>query len=167
MLDMRAPCLLQHTRHGALVKVEQKRRALTCGDHVHHFVQQRFRRILVQPHVRLGLENRTHLVDHFEKHPCELVGEIHAIPAHAGEVEELAVSRCNTLIARLNHCVIGIVTVHPEALEQFFAKFTVHALTDGLLPIGQQVLVDTSERNTRAGIVFVREHEHVREPQRL
>ena len=37
--------------------------------------------------------------------------------AEAGEIEELAIARRNALIAGLNHRVVGVVAVHPEALE--------------------------------------------------
>ncbi|MPM25475.1 hypothetical protein SDC9_71969 [bioreactor metagenome] len=157
----------QHTRDGAFVKVEQKRRALTGCDHIHNLVEQFFRRVLVQADVRLGFEDGAHLVDDFEEQPGKLVGHVRAVFAQTGDVEELTVARGDALIACLNHCVVGKVAVHPEALENFFGKLTIHAALDRLLPVGQQVLVNAPERNARAGVILVREHQHVREPQRL
>ena len=49
--------LEEHTRHGTLIKIQQKRRTLAVCHHIDHFFHQRFRGPAVQPHIRFGLKN--------------------------------------------------------------------------------------------------------------
>ena len=82
-----------HPRHGALVEVQQERRALAGGDHLHHFVQQRLRAAAVQAHVGLGLQDGRHLVDHFQHGVGQVVGHVQPGRAHAREGDQLPVAR--------------------------------------------------------------------------
>ena len=77
--------------HRALVKVQQERCTLAGRDHVDKLVVQRVGRAAVQPHVRLGLQDRRHLVDDLQHSVGQIVGQVGPSGTHARERNELAV----------------------------------------------------------------------------
>ena len=55
----------------------------------------------------------------------------------------------------------------PEAFQYFLAEFAVHAVIKEFLPERVQVLVNPAERCARSGVVFIRNDQHMSQPQGL
>ncbi len=122
----------------------------------------------MQTDVRLGFQDRGHLIDHLEHREREVVGRVLPPGSHAGKGEELAVACRDSLVrAGADHCVIRRVAVDPEALEDLLALLAIHASGNRPLPVREEVLVHPAEGDARPGIVLVAHHQHVREPERL
>jgi len=122
----------------------------------------------VQSHIRLGLQDGAHLVYDLEDRNGEAVGHVLATRAHAGQGEQLAKACGDPLVApHPDHGVVGGVGVYPEALQNLLSEFPVHALLEGALPVGQQILVDPAEGDSRPRVVLVAHDEHVIEPEGL
>ncbi len=121
----------------------------------------------MQADIGLWLENGAHLIDDLQQRPGQLVGDIFAVPAYAGEVKKLSVAGGDSLVAGGDHGIIGIIAMEPEAFENFFAKLPIHPRRQGALVVGEQVLVKAPKGDAGAGVVFIAQDQHMGEPEGL
>ena len=122
----------------------------------------------MQADIRLRLEDGAPVVDDVEDEVGQVVGHVHAAPAHAGEGQQLAEPGGNALVAAdFDEAVIRRVAVEPEAAEDVFHEVFGHAVFDGLLVVRIEVLVDAAERDAGARVVLIGHDQHVGHPERL
>ena len=122
----------------------------------------------MQTDVRLRLEDGAPVVDDIEDEVGQVVGHVHAAPAHAGERQQLTEPGSDALVAAdFDEAVIRRVAVEPEAAEDVFHEVFGHAVFDGLFVVRIEVLVDAAEGDAGARVVLIGHDQHMGHPERL
>jgi len=158
----------EHTRHRTFIEVDQEGCSLAIRDHINNPVQQIIRRAAMQADVWLWFQDRAHIINHIQDDMGQVIGHISAISPDAGEGQQLPIASGDALVATgADHAIVGSIGVYPETFEDILAKFGIHTLCNRFLPEGVEVLVDAPEGHTGTGIILIRHHQHMGQPQGL